>query len=100
MIQFVEGVNEIQYIQCSMIEVAEEQAKNKVWREVFRMKDRVLMFTKAANRNQIGEVWPICLLESMVTKVCSLCHQSHLGGHRVLDGTLNKFLKGFFLVSA
>ena len=25
--------------------------------EVFKMKDGVLMFTKAANRNQIGEVW-------------------------------------------
>ena len=33
-IQFAEGVNEIQHIQHSMIEVAEEQAKDKVWREV------------------------------------------------------------------
>ena len=29
--------------------------------EVFKMKDGVLMFTKAANRNPIGEVWWICL---------------------------------------
>ena len=32
--------------------------------------------------------------------VWSLCHQSNLGGHRGLEGTLNKFLKGFFLLSA
>ena len=88
-IQFSKGVNEIQHIQCSMIEVAEEQAKDEVWREViswveqgcvpekketrgkarevlvarsmfkskvFKMRDEVLMFTKAANRNRIGEV--------------------------------------------
>ena len=42
----------------------------------------------------------ICLPESMVTKVWSLCHQSHLGGHRGLEGTLNKFLNGFFLLLA
>ena len=126
-IQFEEGVNEIQHIQCSMIEVAEEQAKDKVWREViswveqecvpgkarevlvacsmfhlevFKIKDKVFMFTKAANRNRIGEVWQICLPESMVTEVWSLCHQSDLGRHRCLEGTLNKFLKGFFLLSA
>ena len=29
---------------------------------VFKMKDGVLMFTKAANRNQMGNVWLICLL--------------------------------------
>ena len=33
-IQFAEGVNEIQHVQPSMVEVAEEQAKDKVWREV------------------------------------------------------------------
>ena len=33
-IQFAEGVNEIQNVQGNMIEVAEEQAKDKVWREV------------------------------------------------------------------
>ena len=36
----------------------------------------------------------------MVKEVWSLCHQSDLGGHRGLEGTLNKFLKGFFLLSA
>ena len=68
--------------------------------EVFKMKDGVLMFAMAANWNLIGEVWRICLLESMVTEVWSLCHQSNRGGHKGLEGTLNKFLKGFFLISA
>ena len=36
MIQFEEGVNEIQHIQHSLIEIAKEQAKDKVWSEVFR----------------------------------------------------------------
>ena len=67
--------------------------------EVFKMKDGVLIFTKAANRNWIGEVWRIYLPESMVKEVWSLCHQSNLGGHRGLKVMLNKFLKGFFLLS-
>ena len=78
MIQFAEGANEIQHIQQSMMKIAEEQAKDKVWSkviswveqgrvpektetrgkarevlvacsmfdpEIFKMKDRVLMFT-------------------------------------------------------
>ena len=36
MIQFAEGANEIQHIQCSMVEVAEEQGKYQVWREVIK----------------------------------------------------------------
>ena len=36
----------------------------------------------------------------MVKKVWSLCHECNLGEHRGLEGTLNKFLKGFFLLSA
>ena len=44
------------------------------------------MFAKAANKNRIGEVWRICLPESMVMKVWSLGHQSNLGGHRGLEG--------------
>ena len=42
--------------------------------QVFKMKDGVLMFTKAANRNRIREVLRICLPESLVKKVWSLCH--------------------------
>ena len=52
--------------------------------EVFKMKNKVLRFTKAAYRNQIRETWRICLLESMVKEVWSLCHHSDLGGHRGL----------------
>ena len=112
-----------------MIEIAKEQAKEKVWREViswvgqgcvlektdtigkarevlvarfmfypeiFKMKDGVLMFTKAANKNQRGTVWRLGLPESMIMEVWSLCHQSNLGGHRGLEGVLSKLLKGFF----
>ena len=67
--------------------------------EVFKTKDGVLMFSKAAYKNQIGEVGWICPPESMVKEVWSLCYQSNLGGHRGLEGTLNKFLKGFFMFS-
>ena len=30
----------------------------------------------------------------------SLCHQSDSGGHRGLEGLLNKFMRGFFMLSA
>ena len=63
--------------------------------KVFKMREGVLMFTKAANENWMGEVWQICLPESMVYKVWSLCHQSAVGEHRGLEVTLNKFLKRF-----
>ena len=39
--------------------------------EVLKMKDEVLMFTKATYRNQIGEVWQKCLPGSMVLEVRS-----------------------------
>ena len=50
--------------------------------EVFKMKVRVSMFTKAANMNGIGEMRQINLTECMVKEVWSLCHQSDNGGHR------------------
>ena len=64
--------------------------------EVFKMRERVLLFT---NQNQTGDVWWISLLESMVSEVCCLCHQNDAGGHRGVEGTLNKFLKGFIALS-
>ena len=67
---------------------------------VFKMKDGVLMVTKAANKNRIEKVWRICLPESMVKEVWCLCHQSDLGGYRCLEEILNKFLNGFFLLTA
>ena len=39
-------------------------------------------------------------IESIVSLVWSLCHQSDVGGHGGLEGTLNKFLKGFFMLSS
>ena len=67
---------------------------------VFKIRDGVLMFTKSANRHQSGDVGRICIPNSMIREVWSLCHQSDLGGHRGLEGTLNKFLKRFFTFSA
>ena len=94
----------MQHVQHIMMLIAAEQAKDKVWSEViswveqghvlektetrskaievlvalsmfdpevFKMKEGVLMFTKAANRNWIREV---CLPETMVMDVWSLCH--------------------------
>ena len=58
------------------------------------------MYAKAANPHQDSGVGRICIPASMVKEVWSLCHQSDQGGHRGLDGTLNKFLKGFFMLSA
>ena len=60
MIQFVEGVNEIQYIQCSMIEVAEEQAKNKVWREVISWIEQGRVPEKKETRGKAREVYLAC----------------------------------------
>ena len=130
-IRFEGGVNEIQYLQRSTAEIAEEQAEDEVSREVipweetgqapekaetggkarevliarsmfdpdaFKMRDRVLMFTKAANRNWIRDVWRICLPEAMMSDVWSLCHQSDAGECRELEGTLKKFLKEFFML--
>ena len=68
--------------------------------EIFKMKGGVLMFTKAANKNQRGKVWRICLPESMIKEVWCLCHQSNLEGHGGLEGLLSKLHKGFFLLSA
>ena len=45
-------------------------------------------------------MWGVCLPGTMVREVWSLCHQIELGGHKGLEGMLNKFLKGFFMLSA
>ena len=68
--------------------------------ELFKLVGGVLMYTKAANPHQDSGVGRICIPASMVKEVWSLCHQSDQGGHRGLEGTLNKFLKGFFMLSA
>ena len=94
MIQFSDGINEIQHVQRSAAEVAEEQAKDKVWSEVikwveagqvaekaqnrgksrevlvaksifdpevFKMRDGLLMFTKATNLSMAAKKWQIYL---------------------------------------
>ena len=74
-------------------------ARSKFNPALFKIRDGVLMYTKSANGNQLGEVGRICIPESMVKEVWSLCHQSEAGGHRGIDGTLYKFTRGFFMLS-
>ena len=102
-----------------MIEIAEEQFKDKVWSKAISWVEQGRVSEKTETRGKAKEVlvvcymfapdifkmkdevvWQICLLECIVTEVWSLCHQSDLGGHRGLERTLSKFLKGFFLLSA
>ena len=94
-------MNEIQHVQLSATEEAEEQAKDEVWSEVikwvkavqiaeksenrgksmevlvarsmFKIRDGILMFTRVTNWSRVAETWPICL---------------------------PNFLKGFFVLSA
>ena len=54
---------------------------------LFKIRNGVLMYTKSANGNQLGEVGRICIPESMVKEVWSLCYQSDSGRHRGIDGT-------------
>ena len=81
-------------------EKSETRGKAREVIVVLSMFDPEVFKMKAANKKQIGEMWRICLPESIVKEVWSLCHQSDLGGHGGLEGTLNKFLKGFFMLSA
>ena len=74
-------------------------ARSKFSPALFKMNNGVLMYTKSANGNQLGEVGRICIPESMVKEVWSLCHQSESGGHRGIDGTVYKFTRGFFMLS-
>ena len=60
-------------------------ARSKFSTALFKMNDGVLMYTKSANGNQLGEVGRICIPESMVKEVWSLCHQSDSGGHRGIE---------------
>ena len=52
-INFEGGVNEIQHIQRSMMEVAEEQAKDKVWSEVISWVEKGQLPEKAETRGLI-----------------------------------------------
>ena len=55
-IQFAEGVNEIQHDQRSMVEVAEEQAKDKIWREVISWVEKGRVLEKKETRGNAREV--------------------------------------------
>ena len=56
MIKFAGRVNEIQHIQRNMIEVAEEQAKDKVWSEVISWIEKGQLQEKAETRGKTQEV--------------------------------------------
>ena len=47
MINFEGGVNEIQHIQRSMMEIAEEQTKDEVWSEVISWVEKGQLLEKA-----------------------------------------------------
>ena len=55
-INFEGRVNEIQHIQRSMMEVAEEQAKDKVWSEVISWVEKGQLLEKAETRGKTREV--------------------------------------------
>ena len=52
MINFEGGVNEIQHIQRSMMEVAEEQAKDEVWSEVISWVEKGQLPEKAETQGK------------------------------------------------
>ena len=56
MIQFAERVNEIQNIQRSMIKIAEEQAKDKVWSKVISWVEQGCVLEKTETRGKAKEV--------------------------------------------
>ena len=56
MIQFADGVNEIQHAQWSMIKIAKEQAKDKVWREVVSWVGQGGVLEKTETRGNAKEV--------------------------------------------
>ena len=54
-VNFEEGVNEIQHIQCSLIEISEEQAKDKVWSEVISWIEQGWLPEKAERRQEVKQ---------------------------------------------
>ena len=68
--------------------------------EIFKIKDTILVFTKHMNRFKEGDADRVCLPKKMVEEGFRICHEHTLSGHRGIQGTLNKFLSSFFIVSA
>ena len=52
MIQFEGGVNEIQHVQRSMVEIAAEQAKDEVWSEVISWVEKGWVREKAETKGK------------------------------------------------
>ena len=52
MIRFEGGVKEIQYRQQSLIEIAQEQSKDKVWSEVISWEEKRQLPEKAETRGK------------------------------------------------
>ena len=60
MINFEEGVNEIQHIQRSLVEIAEKQSKDKVWSKVISWVEKEHLPEKAGTRGKVREVLVAC----------------------------------------
>ena len=60
MIKFEGGVNEIQHIQCSLTEIAEEQIKDKVRSEVISLVEQRRLLEKVETRGKAKEVLVVC----------------------------------------
>ena len=55
-VEFEGGVNEIQHIQCSLIEISEEQAKDEVWSEVISWIEQGQLPEKTKTRDKAREI--------------------------------------------
>ena len=55
-IKFAGGVNEIQHIQRSLIKIADEKIKDKVWSEVISWKEQERLPEKMETRGKAREV--------------------------------------------
>ena len=60
MIKFQGGVNEIQHIQRSLIEIAKEQSKDKVWSKVISWVEKGQLPEKAETRGKVRTVLVAC----------------------------------------
>ena len=56
-ISFEEGVNEIQHLQWSLVEITEGQSKNEVWSKVISWVEKGQWLEKEETRGKAREVW-------------------------------------------
>lgn len=66
----------------------------------FIIKDGVLIFRRKVDKMRNEEGDRVCLPEEKLREGFNLCHTHTLAGHRGITGTLDKFLKSFFVFSA